>query len=502
MCEFAQRGALELVRAALEAGADVHIHDDAAVRFAAGNGHLDTVRYLIDKGNAHACALGNDAFFRALDADHLHVAEYLIERGVVNVRDVVEVNRKLVDDGYSALRWVSEKGSCAAVRMLVKHGANMRARDDMILRLAAHCGHLDVVEYLLDQGANAHAQEYDALCRSASTGCLDVVRLLLDRAPASVNIRQDMPLRIAAKHGHLDVVKELIERGANVSHINIVREGVGLGTSNTAIRYTPRDHRFFPDDGALDVCAMRQRTDPVLMYLCAQSIDMWPLLRDVFCRSLHRRGISALHAGEALLTNGHMTAARKTLMLDWICQCTFTEADDPVTWDVLMLVRQLVRGGADINSVRVRSRRWSEYLKKRMPVEVYEFLMCAAFPSIYTDGRPIQWGARRYFHDQLLPVLDAIWQVWEKAPVANDPELTYMCIGMVYSDGVASVYRQYHRRHKRVVIIRSQEGSGVPLGVHRDYIVPLASLKPLDKDVPDDDVDCPTMFGHMTDVLM
>ena len=42
----ARRGASNAVRVLLEAGADVHAKEDWAVRWAAGNGHTDTVKVL------------------------------------------------------------------------------------------------------------------------------------------------------------------------------------------------------------------------------------------------------------------------------------------------------------------------------------------------------------------------------------------------------------------------------------------------------------------------
>ncbi|OUM61687.1 hypothetical protein PIROE2DRAFT_26240, partial [Piromyces sp. E2] len=55
------------------------------------------------------------------------------------------------------------------------------------LHAACKNGHIDVVKYLVEQGANIHQENYN----------------------------YDTPLYIACKNGHEDIVKYLVEQGAD-----------------------------------------------------------------------------------------------------------------------------------------------------------------------------------------------------------------------------------------------------------------------------------------------
>ena len=57
----------------------------------------------------------------------------------------------------------------------------MGARDDKALRLAALTGQLEMVKLLLDRGANIHAVNERALWNARRNGHAAVVALLLER---------------------------------------------------------------------------------------------------------------------------------------------------------------------------------------------------------------------------------------------------------------------------------------------------------------------------------
>jgi ankyrin repeat protein len=120
----------------VEQGANIHVCDDLALRWASENGHLDVVKYLVEQGaNIHAR-----------------------------------------DDW--ALRWAGENGHLDVVKYLVEQGASIHARDDLALRWASGNGHLDVVKYLVEQGANIHVCDDLALQLASENGHLDVVKYL------------------------------------------------------------------------------------------------------------------------------------------------------------------------------------------------------------------------------------------------------------------------------------------------------------------------------------
>ena len=83
---------------------------------------------------------------------------------------------------------------------------------------AAMDGHLDVVKSLVEQGANLHAENEEALTSASANGHFDVVKYLVEHgADFHVN---DEALGLAASYGRLDVVKYLIEQGADLHVLN------------------------------------------------------------------------------------------------------------------------------------------------------------------------------------------------------------------------------------------------------------------------------------------
>jgi len=87
--------------------------------------------------------------------------------------------------------------------------------NDYPLRKAARYGHLEVVKYLLEQGADLHVDNDYPLRKAARYGHLEVVKYLLEQG-ADLHVDNDYPLRYAAENGHLEVVKYLLEQGADL----------------------------------------------------------------------------------------------------------------------------------------------------------------------------------------------------------------------------------------------------------------------------------------------
>jgi ankyrin repeat protein len=168
--------------------------------------------------------------------------------------------------GATPLVWAARRQQWATVRLLLQKGANPdlasasassplsaaigAATDDHLaldltrvfvdagakkldepLFTAASCGFLKTAEFLLDRGANPNTRLRFAgtpLCRAIVAGNLDVVRLLLQRG-ADVDAGVDYidltrhtglsPLDLALEKGDTAVVKELLDRDAQISAI-------------------------------------------------------------------------------------------------------------------------------------------------------------------------------------------------------------------------------------------------------------------------------------------
>jgi len=105
-------GRVLAVKYLVSVGANIHSHNDYALRQSAEFGHLEVVKYLISVGaNVRAC--GDCALIASAANGHLETIKYL-----------------------------------------VSIGANVNASNDLALRWSADCEHLEIVKYLISVGAN------------------------------------------------------------------------------------------------------------------------------------------------------------------------------------------------------------------------------------------------------------------------------------------------------------------------------------------------------------
>lgn len=129
--------------------------------------------------------------------------DYLLENGRLNEID------KIDSWGFRPFYWACQNGNIYVVQRLVKArvDVNARRRDGNItaLGIAASKAHLEVVRYLLEQGAEVDVQDED----------------------------YGTPLYIAAEEGSLPIVQQLLEHQANVN----LTGGLHRRPLNTAAYY-------------------------------------------------------------------------------------------------------------------------------------------------------------------------------------------------------------------------------------------------------------------------
>jgi ankyrin repeat protein len=131
----------------------------------------------------------------AIDSGNEEVVSLLLDMGVA-------FNDRLPASphGMSPLLYAAYKGKLPVVKLLLKKGADIQARDNegwTVLHCAADSEDAELVQYLLDNGA---------------LELLDIT--------ATSNTPGDTPLHVAASHNRLPVVKILVERGAHVNQVN------------------------------------------------------------------------------------------------------------------------------------------------------------------------------------------------------------------------------------------------------------------------------------------
>ena len=219
-------GKLTILKMLLKAGANVcatYNDGDTCLKAASGNGHTETVRYLVGLKEVdvnHTADGGETALHHAVirnNESHPEVVQVLIDAGAD-----IEIKN---GNGRSPLHTASRFGKLGTVKMLVRAGAGVRVADndgDTCLTLAAYFGHTETVRYLVglpDVEVNHEENDsFTALHFAVQEGRRDVVEVLID-AGADIDARTSegcAPLHYACGGGKLAIVKVLVKAGADV----------------------------------------------------------------------------------------------------------------------------------------------------------------------------------------------------------------------------------------------------------------------------------------------
>ena len=162
-------------------------------------------------------ASGDQLLIAAVKGQDRVAARELIARNVdVNAPEA---------NGATALHWAVHRDDLETAKLLIEAGANVNATNDlgvMPLSLACANGNASMVETLLIAGADSNAALMTgetALMRAAYTGDIDTVDVLLEYG-ADVNakepVREQTALMWALDRKRMEVVRRLVERGADI----------------------------------------------------------------------------------------------------------------------------------------------------------------------------------------------------------------------------------------------------------------------------------------------
>ena len=193
---------------------------------ASTHGEIDIVRCLVEYG-IEGSGL-TEALVLAVEYNQVEVVAYLIDHGA-------EYNIATID-GASLMTYVCLVGYLDIVRILLTCGADANAADcpgSMPLEFAVL--HSDILKLLLQAGADPNIHFADG-----STALLDVVTIIPDHAceltllllqhGADPNLAHadtgNTPLMAAASAKRVDLIRLLLEHGADVTQVNHVGDSV------------------------------------------------------------------------------------------------------------------------------------------------------------------------------------------------------------------------------------------------------------------------------------
>lgn len=222
-----------LVRAGMQLQNDGLRHEletaswpDTEAFHAAATGDAEVLKLLLTQGFDVKTRLGGvDVLTTAAGAGHLEAVRAILDGGA-------DPNPS---SDVAPLSIAAEEGHLSIVRLLVERGATIDAQGPdswTALLWAASSGHFDIVTYLLRVGAKAEITAGEKMTTplhmAAANGHADVVAILLSDgvavSPKAYN--GATPLHYAVQNGHADVVTLLLDHGAD-THI-VTGEGSTL----------------------------------------------------------------------------------------------------------------------------------------------------------------------------------------------------------------------------------------------------------------------------------
>ena len=240
-------GCVELTELLIRHGADVPSHTNngwTALHSAASKGHVKIAELLIRHGGDVGA---RDNYRRtplhvASENVYVKMAKLFIQHGAdVDLHDI---------GGWAPLHWASQSGHVEFAELLIQNGADVASRNNKgwtPLHSAALQGHLDIVTLLLNCGADRDIRNHDDKTPwdlASDHGKLEVANFLslsatspdgvLDPSASSVNPHEDVQhsLFSASENGQFDVVRSLLEHGADVDETDSVRRTALLVVSS------------------------------------------------------------------------------------------------------------------------------------------------------------------------------------------------------------------------------------------------------------------------------
>ena len=135
-----------------------------------------------------------------------------------------DVHSQRFDDRLTPLHLASKEGHLGVARILIEHGADAAAKDNLgstPLHRASESGYVELARFLVEHGTDAAAKDqggWTPLHRASAAGHVELARLLLEHGAdtAAKDLVGSTPLHWASMR-HPELAQFLVERGADAA---------------------------------------------------------------------------------------------------------------------------------------------------------------------------------------------------------------------------------------------------------------------------------------------
>lgn len=213
--EASFKGNIPLMELLLKYGADVTHKNYISLRYAAGEGHFNAVKLLLEAGADPFVFSGEDLSTRPL-------------RNLTNIVKLIlkyqeKAKESFVKESYNFERGKEPKSSLEIGRRARIYNEARKAGwtipdDESALIWAATYNQMDDLKYLYEEGADYTAFNNEAFTSAAENGSFDAVKFLVGLG-VDIHDNNEYALRYATKNSKYDIMEYLLNLGAN-PHIN------------------------------------------------------------------------------------------------------------------------------------------------------------------------------------------------------------------------------------------------------------------------------------------
>lgn len=224
-----EQGQIHIVTHLLDIGADVDAkpssaHSRTVLHIAVENSHVDIVIELLTREiDVNACWGSRTPLWIAVESGYCVMVQLLLDNNAaLETKETKENDLTLLQTAIVA-------GHTGVVKLLLRYGVNVNARAShtgwTALQLAALYGHLAIARLLLRNGARVNSDPsrhtHRALNAAIRNEHVQMVKLLIKNNAEvnskAVDVGSRTPLQIAAWTGNREIVKLLLDSGADVN---------------------------------------------------------------------------------------------------------------------------------------------------------------------------------------------------------------------------------------------------------------------------------------------